>query len=128
MNYEGCLQHIRDWYNGFCFSKHGKSVYNPFSTMNVLVKKDFGNFWFSSGNASSVIKLMRKQENLEIFKLDEFKSDASYFDTFDISNLNIIALLFQAGYLTIKSYYKKLDKIHFDNCFLDLILYHNLNL
>lgn len=110
LSYENCLQKIKDWYNGFCFSENGVSVYNPYSTMNVLVKKKFGNFWFSSGNASFIIKLMKKQQNINMFKFDEYKTDVSTFDTFDVGNLNVIAMLFQSGYLTIKSYDHLLEK------------------
>lgn len=104
LTYEECLEKIKSWYNGFCFSKHGLSVYNPYSTMNILKEREFKNYWFSSGNASFIIKLMKKQQNLEIFQLDKYRADISTFDTFDIENLNIIAILFQAGYLTLKEY------------------------
>jgi hypothetical protein len=39
-----------------------------------------------------------------IFKLDEYRADDSVFDAFDIDNLNVVSILFQSGYLTIKSY------------------------
>ena len=104
LTYLECLEKIKSWYNGFCFSRHGLSVYNPYSTMNILKEGEFKNYWFSSGNASFLIKLMKQQDNLELFQFDEYRADMSTFDTFDISNLNIIAILFQAGYLTIKGY------------------------
>lgn len=104
LTYTECLEKVKSWYNGFCFSRRGLSVYNPYSTMNVLEDREFKSYWFSSGNASFLIKLMKQQDNLELFQLDEYKADMSTFDTFDIENLNIIAILFQAGYLTIKRY------------------------
>lgn len=104
LSYTECLEKLKSWYNGFCFSKNGLSVYNPYSTMNILEDKEFKNYWFTSGNASFLIKLMKQQDNFEMFQLDEYKADIATFETFDISNLNIIAILFQAGYLTIKGY------------------------
>ena len=104
LTYAECLERIKAWYNGFCFSRHGLSVYNPYSTMNILKDGEFKNYWFSSGNASFLIKLIKQEPDLKIFKFDEYRANESAFDTFDISNLNIIAILFQAGYLTIKSY------------------------
>jgi hypothetical protein len=109
IDYESCLKKIKDWYNGFCFSEQGTKVYNPFSTMLLLQNKKFSNYWFTSGSASFVIKLMKQQTDLEIFKLDNFSITSRYFDSFEINNLNVIAILFQAGYLTIKAYDNNTD-------------------
>lgn len=109
LSYDECLEKIKFWYNGFCFSKRGVSVYNPYSTMSILKDREFKNYWFSSGNASFLIKLMKQEPELKVFKFEEYRANESSFDTFDVSNLNIIAVLFQAGYLTIKSYDAKSD-------------------
>ena len=109
LTYIECLTQMKEWYNGFSFSRNVESVYNPYSTLLILQKKEFANYWFSSGNASFVIKLMKQQRDLDMFKLDNYYAESSSFDTFDIEDLNIIAILFQAGYLTIKSYDKESD-------------------
>ena len=102
--YAKCLLKIKEWYNGFCFSEDGISVYNLYSTVLLLQKMKFANYWFTSGNPSFLMKLIKKDANLELYKLDEYQLKVSQFDTFEIDNLNLTAILFQAGYLTIKSY------------------------
>src|SRR6185437_13251389 len=110
MIYEDCLLKIKDWYNGFCFCKNGISVYNPFSTLLVLQEKDFSNYWFASGSPTFLIKLMKQQSNFQMFKLDNCQLKISQFETFEINNLNLNAILFQAGYLTIKDYDKSSER------------------
>jgi hypothetical protein len=104
LSYVDCLLKIKEWYNGFCFCRNGVSVYNPYSTMLFLQNKDFVNYWFSSGSPTFLIKLMKQSVNLELLKLDKCQLKAAQFETFDLENLNFIAILFQAGYLTIKNY------------------------
>ena len=36
---EAVFAEIKDWYNGYRFSKAETYVYNPFSTLNYLLKK-----------------------------------------------------------------------------------------
>ena len=108
--YVKSLLEIKKWYNGFCFCENGVSVYNLYSTLLLLHKKRFSNYWFTSGNPSFLNKLIKKETNLELYKLDEYQLNVSQFDTFEIDKLNLIAILFQAGYLTIKGYIKERDR------------------
>ena len=92
---------IRQWYNGYSWD--GKNfVYNPFSILNLFTENSFGNFWFSTGTPTFLIRLIRSQQS----GIREFENTAvkNYtFDSYDIENLEITALLFQTGYLTIKT-------------------------
>jgi hypothetical protein len=47
---------------------------------------------------------MKQQTDLEMFKLQDYETTARSFDSFEIDKLDPLAILFQAGYLTIKSY------------------------
>jgi hypothetical protein len=82
------------------------SVYNPFSTLLLFDNLDFSNYWFATGSPSFLIKLIKKSNNLQLESLDNKKLSESGFDSFEIDNLNLIAILYQAGYLTIKNYDK----------------------
>ena len=88
MTYDDCALKIKEWYNGFCFCKNGQSVYNPYSTINLFQKNDFSNYWFTSGNPSFLMKLIKKDANVELFKLDECKLNSSQFDSCEIDDLN----------------------------------------
>ena len=110
ISHQECLAKIKEWYNGFCFSKDtNNTVYNPFSTLQFLQKKEYSNYWFQSGSPSFLIKLIKKQQYVTIPELDNYVGKSTDFDTFEIDNLDIIAILLQAGYLTIKDYNQELD-------------------
>jgi Predicted AAA-ATPase/PD-(D/E)XK nuclease superfamily len=92
------LKDMREWYNGFSWD--GKNtVYNPFGVLNFLAAKDFYNFWFSSGTPTFLAELMEKQVR---FDFEKTKSSTSQIDKYSLDNLDLTALLFQTGYLTIK--------------------------
>ena len=100
ITYAECLSKIKYWYNGFCFSEDGNTVYSPFSTFLLFENQKFANCWFSSGNPSFLIKLLMKNQYY-LPDLHATSVDPVYFDSFDIDKINLKVLLLQAGYLTI---------------------------
>jgi hypothetical protein len=100
---EVLLEKIRHWYNGFCFVEGCPTVYNPFSTLQLFNKQRFANYWFETGTPTFLIKLIQ-QNNYDIRQLDALELSALGFSTYELEELEIIPLLFQTGYLTIKGY------------------------
>ncbi len=91
---------VRQWYNGYNFM--GESVYNPFDILLFIKNKfKFDNYWFATGTPSFLVKLV-KQHNYFIPQLANLWVDSSLIDSFDIENIKLEPILFQAGYLTIK--------------------------
>lgn len=88
---------IREWYNGYSFG--GEKLYNPFSILNFINNRQFSNYWFETGTPTFLIKLIAETEYTEI---KDIEMDVSALGNFEISNLNPITILFQAGYLTLK--------------------------
>lgn len=97
------LAEIRAWYNGFCFSRRCETVYNPFSMLLLLDSQDFRNYWFESGTPTFLVKLIQ-QQNYDIQQLDDLNVDELAFSTYEIDRLQVLPLLYQTGYLTIKGY------------------------
>lgn len=94
------LEKIRKWYNGYSWD--GKNfVYNPFSILNFFTEKNFGNFWFSSGTPTFLIRLIKSQQT-DIMEFENLPVNSFVFESYDIENMEITALLFQTGYLTVK--------------------------
>ncbi len=94
------IDQIRRWYNGY--SWNGQDfVYNPFSVLNFFTKRVFMNYWFKTATPTFLINLIRKEV---YYDFDGIKVGETAFDSFDLERLNIEALLFQTGYLTIKAY------------------------
>ena len=94
-------QRIKEWYNGYSWNLK-TSVYNPFSLLNFFIQGyEFKNFWFETGTPTFLIKL---SEKAHLYDFEEIEIGADALSSYDIQKLEIIPLMFQTGYLTIKSY------------------------
>ncbi len=94
------MEKVRQWYNGYNFL--GEPVYNPFDIL-LFIDNDqmYDNYWFATGTPTFLIKLI-KQHNYFIPKLGEICVNKALIDSFDIENIELEPILFQAGYLSIK--------------------------
>ena len=95
------VESIRGWYNGFSWD--GRTfVYNPFSTLILFNKKRFSDYWFASGTPTFLIDLIRERNDVKLL-LESTQIQASGFDSFEPAAIDTKLLLFQTGYLTVKS-------------------------
>ena len=90
-------------YDGYHFSKKSPDIYNPFSLMNVFAKKEMGAYWFETGTPTFLVKAIRKN-GLPLKDVAPITIEAQYLESAGILNGDTIPLLYQSGYLTIKSY------------------------
>jgi len=97
------LAQIRDWYDGFCFSGRCTNVYNPFSLLLLFDTQMFRPYWFESGTPTFLLKLIRSRD-YEVSRLEQLDLEELAFSTYELGKLDIVPLLFQTGYLTIKAY------------------------
>ena len=110
MTREDCLAKLKRLYDGYHFSKKSPDIYNPFSLINTLKKKDFGKYWFESGTPTFLVRRL-KEMNFNPKSL----SDGSLYTTesavkdYRPDNPDIVPLLYQSGYLTIKGYDSEFD-------------------
>ncbi|WP_211251903.1 ATP-binding protein [Desulfobacter vibrioformis] len=91
---------VREWYNGYNFN--GEPVYNPFDIL-LFIDNDFifNNYWFATGTPTFLIKLIRKH-NYYLPKLADLWVNNSLIDSFQLEDIRLEPILFQAGYLTIR--------------------------
>ena len=94
------LDHLKRWFNGYSWDGI-TFLYNPFSILNLFAKNRFGNYWFASGTPTFLINHIKNKDK-DIMELEEEEVDESMFESYDIENLEVVSLLFQTGYLTIK--------------------------
>ena len=95
---EELLQNIKLWYNGHSWDAVN-TVYNPYSVLNFFNQRVFEDFWFKTGSPRFLILMLQE---LGMFNLNAMKASGSMISSYDLEDLNIRALLFQTGYLTIK--------------------------
>ena len=96
---EELLNHMKIWYNGYSWDGVTR-VYNPFGTLSFLTNRMFRNFWFSTGSPNFLIEQMRKHTQ---FDVENSVVDSTILEQYDIENIALVPLLFQTGYLTIKT-------------------------
>ncbi|KZX12246.1 ATP-binding protein [Methanobrevibacter curvatus] len=105
LNYKETLGKIEHWYDGYSWDGKTK-VYNPFSTLFLFNKREFSNYWFSSGTPTFLMETLKKENNLQPI-IEPIVATKNDLDTFKIENIHPTTLLFQTGYLTIKEKSKK---------------------
>jgi len=94
-------ERVKTWYNGYNFL--GDRVYNPFDILKFIKNGFmFKNYWWESGSPYSLIELI-KTRDYYLPSLQNLKTDETLLNSFDIENIQLESLLFQAGYLTIDS-------------------------
>ena len=103
---------IKNWYNGYRWDIDAESVYNPFSLLSFFSKGgDFVNFWYTTGTPTFLVEMCRNQK---LYELKDMSLSQTAMNSFNIENLQVLPILFQAGYLTIKGYDSILSSYQLD--------------
>lgn len=101
--YKQACAHLKQQYDGYHFSKYGEDIYNPFSLINAFSQKSYENFWFSTGTPTFLIELLQRMD-FNIRDLEKLEAKPEDFDKATDNISDPIPVLYQSGYLTIKSY------------------------
>ena len=97
---------LKKRYDGYHFSKGMRDIYNPFSIINALSKKTLSDYWYRSGTPTYLAKLIEGHKINMLRLLGQEWAD-DYFVNYKADVEDPLAMLYQAGYLTIKGYNKK---------------------
>ena len=108
MTKEECYERLRRDFDGYHFSIEGPGTYNPFSVLGTLSKLRFSDYWFETGTPSFLVYQLKKTGYpLEAMTTEELSADT--LNSIDIMDENPLPLLYQSGYLTLKSYDSEFD-------------------
>ncbi len=99
--YTDIMLEIKKWYNGYSWDGNN-FVYNPWSVMSFFNSREFGNYWFETGTPTFLTELI-KERRFNIFELENKTIPILALNRYEIQNMTLLPLLFQTGYLTIKS-------------------------
>ena len=92
---------IRRWYNGYNWLGAEK-VYNPFDVLLLFRRRKFGAWWFETGTPTFLIDTL-VERRVGSLALEEMTATDALLSAFDVGAVGTEALLFQTGYLTIRS-------------------------
>ena len=109
MSYEQAFSELKKRYDGYHFAKESADIYNPFSLLNTFAKLDFAYYWFATGTPTFLAKALRNQNYDICLFNDNVEIASNSVMDYRVENENLIPLLFQSGYLTIKSYEQDTD-------------------
>ncbi len=96
-------QMLKEQYNGYHFHKDGEGVYNPFSLLKALDRREFGSYWFSTGTPTMLAQLL-KETDYRLDKLGEATATADLLGSIEVMHINPVPVIYQSGYLTIRGY------------------------
>jgi hypothetical protein len=116
---EGCtpeemVDKLREQYDGYHFTKSMVDIFNPFSLLYAFTRCDLNSYWFQTGTPTFAINMLKAHKgewNFDIENIDALPpASLSEFNTPLEQATKPLPFLYQAGYLTIKSYPGRGDK------------------
>ena len=109
---EEYLKDIKHWYNGYRFAPNAETVYNPVSIGLFFNNKgiEFYSYWMDTGGSSLLSEVAKRVSFNVTLDLDEEIAnetlqgvDIIQMAKTEVNKDNFLSLLYQSGYLTIKS-------------------------
>lgn len=105
---EDTLEKLVEYYDGYHFSANSPSVFNPFSLLSAMSAGRLDYYWFASGTPTYLINMLDKFHVMPS-EIGGGEADKSEFDAPTERMPSIMPLLYQSGYITIKSYDSETD-------------------
>lgn len=94
------IDKLRMRYSGYHFEENSEEIYNPFSVLNTLANSRYDDYWFKADTHTFLIDILKKHDYC-ITDLNKTQVKANMMNNVDF---NPIPVIYQSGYLTIKSY------------------------
>lgn len=94
------IDKLRMRYSGYHFEENSEEIYNPFSVLNTLANSRYDDYWFKANTHTFLIDILKKHTYC-ITDLNKTQVKANMMNNVDS---NPIPVIYQSGYLTIKSY------------------------
>ncbi|MCD8268302.1 MAG: ATP-binding protein [Parabacteroides sp.] len=103
MSYDEVGAELKKRYDGYHFVENSVGMYNPFSLLNTLAKRKFGDYWFETGTPSYLVELL-KHTDYNLYDMAHTEANADVLNSIDAVSRNPIPVIYQSGYLTIKDF------------------------
>lgn len=105
LSHQALLEKLTRLYDGYRFTDDEEftQMYNPFSVLSALMKRSFGSYWFSSGTPTFLVDMLKKTD-FDLREMDGIEVGAASLSAYTADANNLVPILYQSGYLTIKEY------------------------
>ena len=103
-----CVARLKEYYDGYHFSRRLTDIYNPYSLLSALASRELGLHWFGTATPTWLFEVMQHY-NLDLTEMDDIQTDQSRFDQPTQRIEDAVPVLYQSGYLTIKDYDRRSD-------------------
>lgn len=97
---------VKEQYDGYKFRQNGTNIYNPFSLLNCFATGELESYWFETGTPSFLVQVMQKDGFL-LPDMTKMEVSGDLLNSIESIKVSPIPLIYQSGYLTIKSYDKE---------------------
>lgn len=94
------IDKLRMRYSGYHFEENSEEIYNSFSVLNTLANSRYDDYWFKANTHTFLIDILKKHDYC-FTDLNKAQVKANMMNNVDS---NPIPVIYQSGYLTIKSY------------------------
>ena len=117
---------IVEWYDGYKFEENANLVINPVSLGLCFDNGKFSDYWSSTAVPTFLIDILKKHP----LDFSSISISDSTLNAYEPDNPQIVTLLYQTGYLTIKDfrqmgasrrYWLKFPNLEIENSFLDYL-------
>lgn len=102
---------LKEMYDGYHFTQNSPGIYNPFSLLQAFNRQEFGNYWFETGTPTYLVELL-KRHHYDLHRMAHEQTDVQVLESIDSSSTSPIPVIYQSGYLTIKSYDSRFGIYH----------------
>ncbi|MBP5450560.1 MAG: AAA family ATPase, partial [Spirochaetales bacterium] len=107
ISYSDCLARLKKNYDGYHFTPAMIDIYNPFCLITAFSKLNFGSYWFENASPTFLIKMIRRVSFDVKTIMKGFRVALKDIADYRLSYTNVVPMMYQSGYLTIKEYDKE---------------------
>jgi hypothetical protein len=113
-SYDEMRAELKREYNGYHFCKQmAQSVYNPYSLLNALARKEISHYWFETGTPTFLVHLLKKHRP-DIYHLAGSVIQRDSLTLINSFTSNPLPIIYQSGYLTISDYDDRFSEFTLD--------------
>lgn len=102
--YDDMFAMMKARYDGYHFSRELQDIYNPFSLVNAFNSGDLSDYWFDRGTSGALISMLAQMPQVDPMTIEANSYESTMFDLPFVNFDDPVPILYQSGYLTIKSY------------------------